>query len=152
MQGTDLPLRRSGKSRIQGPIFACTDCDFYALELLWWDVSFLIQTDRGGNGYLQRFEALHFGRPAKVGSPCGAHPPRGRERVGSRGGCLHAPWHSYFGPGTPQTVKVGRFFKIIWLLTYLYPSNVWKYQACGITSYNNYVVRSQQTAEHVLKS
>ena len=24
-------------------------------------------------------------------------------------GCRDAPWHGYFEPGTPQTVKIGRF-------------------------------------------
>ena len=25
-----------------------------------------------------------------------------------------APQHGYFGPGTPQTMKSGRFFEIVW--------------------------------------
>ena len=26
----------------------------------------------------------------------------------------HAHWYGYFGPGTPQSLKIGRFSKIIW--------------------------------------
>ena len=37
---------------------------------------------------------------------------------------LDAPSHGYFGPGTPQTVKIARFLKIIWLPAYFSPSKL----------------------------